>query len=214
MRWVTWYALASIACTATTSSFTDDLQKSVGAPPVQNAVRVTPVPELSMMVPRSWTACDPAINQQLGGADLPPQAKQKFCDPSQPPGAVAKLINPDKANFVLAFFTEVPAVKMRKDLDRAAAETSDALQRDRSHFCYGVGGPEACEIRPTAFGSHPAIVGKIEKTPQSVDIPYSGKFVMIATSKHAYIVIFAELSTPHDQTSAIVDAIINSIEAS
>ena len=213
MRRITLRTLASIACVVATSSLADDIQKPPEVP-LPDAVRLTPVPELSLMIPRGWVACDPALNQQLGGTDLPAQGKQKLCDPSQPPGSVAKLINPDKTNFVFAIFTEVPLVQLRKDLDRAAAQTSDALQRDRSRFCYGVGGPEACEIRPAVFGSHHAIVGKIEKTPQSIDVPYSNKFVVIATSKHAYIVIFAELSTPHDRTNAIVDAIIHSIEAS
>ena len=209
MRWFTWSAFVLIAFA--TSSSADELQKTAGTPSAvvalpNGAVRLMPVPELSLLVPRGWVACDPIVNQQLGGTDLPAQTKETLCDLAQPPGTLAKLINPNMADFVVAMFSEAPA-GAREQLDSLGTE--DGLQRAKHSFCSGLSGAGACQLRLAVLGGHRAAIGKFEMAPQTAA---SGEFAIVVMSKHSYVVLFVERGTPHERANSVVDAMINSIE--
>jgi hypothetical protein len=218
MRRIVFFACAYLA--AATPSFADDVSGPPPAAPsvtspLQDAVRLTPVPELSLMVPHSWIACDPAANQQLSNATLPAAMQQKLCDPTQPPHTEFKLINPNLTEFAMAIFMEFPA-EGRQELERVGSETGDAQQRDMRPLCDGVmaGSPgSTCTANVRTLAGHQAVVGQIERMTQGAKIGMNGKFVVLATSNHVYALLFVSLKTATPNADATIDAIIDSIEA-
>jgi len=114
------------------------------------------------------------------------------------------LINSDRGHIVVAVFSDAPA-GAREALDRLG--TDDGLQDAKRSFCSRISGAGDCELRPAVFGGHNAATGKIEIAPQG-----RGKFVLVATSKHAYFVLFVEHGTVDERANSTVDAMIASIE--
>ena len=200
-------------------SFADDAPPSPpaatsDASPLRDAIRLTPIPELSLIVPRGWIACDPAINQQLGGNVLPAQFQQKFCDATQPSHAVFKLVDPNLTEFVMVLVLELP-VEGKAMFSRVLSETGDVQQRDLQPLCSSALSQtpgSTCTANVGVVAGHKALVGEVGRSSPTSTTRVNGKFVVLATSNHAYALVFARLETAPPKTAAIIDALIASIE--
>lgn len=197
-------------------SFADDLRQDTtpSVAPLADAVRVAPIPELSLMVPHGWVACDQATNEQLGGGALPAQLQAQLCEPGQPPRTVFKLINPNLTEFVVVLFMEFPAAG-KQMLDRVTSETGDAQQRDMVPLCNAIvsGSPESsCAANVGTVGGRQVVIGNLERSGQGAKLQMDGKFIVLATSTHCYVLLFASVATAKPKASSVVDAIIDSIE--
>jgi len=216
MRWIEFCGAFFVVWMTAMPSFADDMRQdnTPSIAPLADAVRVAPVPELSLMVPHGWVACDQATNEQLGGGTLPAQLQAKMCEPGQPPHAVFKLVNPNLTEFVVVIFMEFPEAG-KPMLDRVISEAGDAQQRDIVPLCNAIvsGSPDStCAANVGTVGGHQVVIGNLERTGQSANAQMDGKFIVLATSKHCYVLMFASVATAKPKASAVVDAIIDSIE--
>lgn len=223
MRRFTLRAAASIACVVATSSFADETQNSTDTPPpatqaaspLQDAVRIPAVPNVSLLVPRGWYSCDDATNALLGGVKMPGAFTAAFCKPDDPKDAKFKIVNPNMAEIVMGLIMEKPA---NPDMiERFATMSPDELRLASDKFCSFVSGKQGasvvnCNVAPTTIGDHHAVSGSVDGIGQGSGSAFNAKFLAFATPEHVYLVILADTEASRARTGPLIDAMLASVE--
>jgi hypothetical protein len=225
MRCISLCALALIACAVTTSSFAEKSQKTTDTPPstppvaasplLQDAVRVSPLPVVSLLVPHGWFSCDEATNALLGDIKVPTEFTNSLCKPDDPKGTKFKIVNPNLAEIVMGIIIEGPP--QPTVIDRFTSLQEDELKESSDKLCASVSGNtgsavSGCNVVPVVMNGHRALRGSVDGMNRGHGSILDGKFIAFETSEHFYLMIFADSEVSHAKTGPLIDAMLDSVE--
>jgi hypothetical protein len=191
------------------------------AQPLQNSVRLRAAPNVTLIVPKGWFACNDSDNQQLGGLSMPGNFKDKFCA-TQPPApsnghAVIinfRAINPNLAQLALVFGMsgDLPGLTPQK-FSRLSQEQVEIVT---DHIC-GMArraqnfAAADCNLDRTEVDGHVALTGSLKGTLADNGMTMYMNIIMIPMDGSMLLFLLADTEASHSVTGPMLDAMTKSI---
>jgi hypothetical protein len=158
---------------------------------------LTPLPDLSITVPKGWKACDDASEATLGNADDPLKLKPQICDPHKGNadfkfGAFSPALGKTVSVLVYRSATAPITAEVINGLtDDVIAQIKDQLKKETAENIAKMGSKlDDYAVRKDTLSGQPALVSTVLQTPkmgaiaqvytETWEIPFGGGYYRIS----------------------------------
>ncbi len=193
---------------------------AVDAMPPPETIKLSPVPGVSLAIPKGWIACDAATNALLGYAADPMDSKARVCGEALPDRtALLRVYNPRplRTTVVSVFFD--PGIRFTTDMLRSFGDS--ITPQVKAKFCSAVTAPmlqeqvtvESCEVAISSIAGRSAIATDVIGVPPGGALGRFHLRMFDVSNDAGYLQL--QFNTPVAVESATrpdVDAIIASLE--